>query len=124
MRSHNSIRTLAVLCSCLTTVAANNLRSTSRRRSKDNKENVAQNTRRSLQEEPTFRCPEHHAGYYPTSDCKSYYWCSDGAVADSLLYSCDDGLLFDVQKERCDWETNVDCDAPYDPYPNNDDDEV
>ena len=84
------IRTLAVLCSCLAMAAANNLRSTSRRGSKDNKENTAQNTRRSVQE-TSFRCPEHHAGYYPTSDCKSYYWCSgDGAAADSLLYSCDD----------------------------------
>lgn len=115
MTAMRSNRTLAVLCSCLTTSAANNLRSTSHRRSKDNEENIAQNTQRLLQE-TTFRCPEHYTGHYPTSDCKSYYWCSDGAVADSVLYSCNDGLLFDVQKERCDWGTNVDCnDAPYDP---------
>ena len=88
-------------------VAAANLRSRASESSTDGSKTQQQKAR-SL-EEPNFICPPHHLGYYPTTECKSYYWCSDGSPARSMLYSCGDGLLFDVEKGRCDWEKNVDC---------------
>ena len=87
--------------------AASNLRS-SRRNDTALETHI---TDRSLEEEgsTTFSCPPDHNGYHPTTDCKSYYWCSNGTPPSSILYSCADGLLFDVGTGRCDWEQNVNC---------------
>jgi hypothetical protein len=86
--------------------AASNLRS-SRRNDAELETHI---THRSLEEGgKTFSCPPDHNGYYPTTDCKSYYWCSNGTPPSSILYSCTDGLLFDVGTGRCDWEQNVNC---------------
>lgn len=101
-----ALLTLAGLSSDQTAEAAN-LRSYRASR-KDNSHTHTQQNTRSL-EGPSFNCPSDHSGYYPTTDCKSYYWCSNGLPSSSILYSCADGLLFDVEKGRCDWEQSVHC---------------
>ena len=105
---HATLLILASLSSDQTAVAAN-LRS-SRPSSRIDNSHTQQNAR-SLEEEPSFNCPTDHSGYYPTRDCKSYYWCNNGSPASSILYSCADRLLFDVEKGRCDWEQSVHCSA-------------
>jgi len=105
--------TLLVLASLSSdqTAAAVNLRSRAPESGTDNSHShTQQQNKRSLAlAVPSFNCPPHHIGYYPTTDCLSYYWCSDGSPANFILYSCADGLLFDVEKGICDWERNVDC---------------
>jgi hypothetical protein len=34
---------------------------------------------------------------------------SPAPLVNNLLYECGDGLLFDVEKEMCDWEDTVEC---------------
>lgn len=96
-----TLLTLPVLNSVRISAPAN-LRSSRRRQVRLERQT------RSLQE-PTFDCPPDHSGYFPTADCKSYYWCTNGSPSSSILYSCSDELLFDVEKGRCDWKQTVTC---------------
>ena len=109
------VATLLVLVSILIsdqTVTAAHLRSRALESSIDGSPTQQLEKKRSLEQTRSFYCPPDHLGYYPTTECKSYYWCSDGVHARSMLYSCGDGLLFDLETGRCDWERNVVCIRP------------
>merc|ERR1739842_152315 len=53
-------------------------------------------------------CPSSFTGLYPTSGCTSFHHCDDGTVV-SAPTACPSGLLFDVEKQYCDWANNVNC---------------
>ena len=63
----------------------------------------------SLSAELELACPPNHNGYYPTSDCRDYFWCHNGSPSSNILYECGVGLLFDVDRGFCNWEGDVDC---------------
>merc|ERR1711920_161776 len=52
--------------------------------------------------------PSGFTGLYPTSGCTSFHHCDDGTVV-SAPTACPSGLLFDVEKQYCDWANNVNC---------------
>eukprot|EP00985_Skeletonema_marinoi_P007148 scaffold3122_cov83-Skeletonema_marinoi.AAC.1 len=64
---------LAILSSDQTAAAAN-LRSRAPESGRDNSHSHTQQQNKRSLEVPSFNCPPHHIGYYPTTDCFSYYW--------------------------------------------------
>ena len=53
-----------------------------------------------------FECPARE-GHFPAPDsCSHYYQCAHGSA---IQHQCQDGLMWNVEREQCDWSSNVDC---------------
>jgi hypothetical protein len=57
-----------------------------------------------------FSCPDGETGIFPYNRCEKYYKCVDGDVR-SPLYTCPRGTLFNVDRQYCDWDYNVNDDT-------------
>eukprot|EP00804_Cyclotella_cryptica_P005649 CCRYP_000042-RA/>CCRYP_000042-RA protein AED:0.02 eAED:0.02 QI:589/1/1/1/1/1/2/137/864 len=53
-------------------------------------------------------CPPLYSGWAPSSNCASYFWCSNGQLA-SIPYDCVEGTLFDADQLTCLPAEEVDC---------------
>ena len=56
----------------------------------------------------SFDCPS-LAGDYPDPDkCDVYYQCAEGVAH---MHTCQQGLLYSMVTNMCDWQQNVDCEV-------------
>merc|ERR1712174_111765 len=53
-------------------------------------------------------CPSGYTGLYSSSGCTGYFHCSGGTVISAEI-KCPQGLLFNVDRQYCDWDYNVNC---------------